>query len=113
MTLAAQSGLAKGPDLADQIKARLSGALGSRLRGIVAYGSRVRDDARPDSDLDLLVLLDGDVHLGRDLETIIRALYPLQLSVDYPIHALPVDARVYESGGYALYRNAGREGITL
>jgi len=113
MGLTAQSALVNGSDLAGQIKSRLVGALGSRLRGVVAYGSRVRADARPDSDLDLLVLLNGGVQLGRDLETIIGALYPLQLTLDYPIHAVPVDGRAYDAGGYALYRRARREGITL
>jgi tRNA nucleotidyltransferase (CCA-adding enzyme) len=32
---------------------------------IVLYGSRARDDARPDSDWDLLVLLDGAVDTPR------------------------------------------------
>lgn len=113
MSVAAQSGLVHGAALVTEITGRLARALGPRFRGVVAYGSRVRDDARPDSDLDLLVLIDGDVHLGDDLETIIAALYPLQLALDYPIHAVPVDAAVYESGGYALYRNARREGIAL
>lgn len=113
MSSAAQFILSAGSGLANEIKRRLGDALGSRLCGVVAYGSRVRDDAQSDSDLDLLVLLNGGVRLGRDLDTIIRALYPLQLRLEYPIHAAPVDAHVYESGAYALYRNARREGITL
>jgi predicted nucleotidyltransferase len=44
----------------------------------VLYGSEARGTAHPDSDVDLLVLLRGPVSLGKDLKTIIDALYPLQ-----------------------------------
>lgn len=65
----------------------------------------------PDSDIDLLVILDGGVNLWEDISKIVDAIYPLQLEVMRPIHALPVAAADYEAGEYALYRNAKREGI--
>ena len=46
-------------ELLKQIKARLAAAYKDRLRGVVLYGSVARGDARPDSDIDVLVLLDG------------------------------------------------------
>ena len=33
--------------------------LGVRLRAVVLFGSRARGDARPDSDIDVLVVADG------------------------------------------------------
>ncbi|MEI6670321.1 MAG: nucleotidyltransferase domain-containing protein [Acidobacteriota bacterium] len=33
--------------------------LGARLQAVVLFGSRARNDARPDSDIDLLVVADG------------------------------------------------------
>lgn len=95
-----------------QIKAALAAAFGSRFRGVILYGSEVRGEATSDSDIDVLVLLAGPVHLGQDLRTIIHTLYPLQLEIGRPIDALPVDMSVYEAGEFALYRNAKREGIT-
>ena len=82
-------------------------------RNVRVFGSAARDDARPDSDVDLLVLLNGPVDLGSDLEQIIAALYPLQLEWERPIHAMPVDHEVYLQGQFALYRNAQKEGILL
>lgn len=99
--------------LAARLKAHLHQAFGDRLRGVVLYGSEARRDATPESDIDLLVLLTGPVALGRDLWTCIDALYPMQLEMGRPIHALPVDINVYEKGEYALYRNARREGILV
>jgi len=99
--------------LAARLKTHLQKAFGDRLRGVVLYGSEARRDAKPESDIDLLVLLAGPVALGQDLWTCIDALYPLQLEMGRPIHALPVDADVYEKGEYALYRNARRDGVLV
>ncbi len=95
------------------MRSALASAFAGRLRGLVAYGSQVRGDSTADSDLDLLVLLDGPINLGADLERVVAALYPLQLKSPYPIHALPVDFGEYSAGRYALYRNARQEGIVL
>jgi predicted nucleotidyltransferase len=97
--------------LLNRIKTLLEPAFGSRLRGVVLYGSEALGEATPDSDIDVLVLLPGPIALGRDLRTIIHALYSLQLEVERPPHAMPVDVEVYEAGEFALYRNAKKEGI--
>ena len=97
--------------LLKEIKTRLAAVYGDRLQGVVLYGSEARGDAERDSDIDVLVLLDGTVQLGRDTRTIIDALYPLVLSTGRPIHAQPVEVDVYEAGEYALYRSVKQEGV--
>ena len=96
-----------------RIKSCLQAVYGGRLHGVVLYGSEARGEATSDSDIDLLVLLTGPVALGRELRMIIKALSPLQLEIERPIHAMPVDINVYEAGEFALYRNAKREGILV
>ena len=98
-------------NLLQQIKERLNEVYGSRLKGIVLYGSEVRNENAEDSDIDLMVLLNGPVSFGKELRSIIEALYPLQLEVIRPLHAIPVDINVYEAGEFALYRNAKKEGF--
>lgn len=93
------------------VKSILQGAFGDRLRGIVLYGSEARGEAQPDSDIDLLVLLEGPVKRWEDSGTCIDALYPLVLELERPIHAKPVDAASYQAQDLPLYRNVKREGI--
>jgi predicted nucleotidyltransferase len=96
-----------------EIKPRLEAVFRDRLQGVLLFGSEARRQAREDSDVDLMVLLKGPVSLGRDLERIVEALYPLQLEVDRPFHAVPVSSEAFRAGRYSLYRSAQREGSYL
>ena len=96
-----------------RIKSSLQAVYGDRLRGVVLYGSEARGEATPDSDVDILVLLAGPVALGRELHTIIEALYPLQLEMDRVLEAFPVDEADYLRGDYAWYRNAQKDGLRV
>lgn|SRR3990170_2479611 len=46
---------------------RLRQAYGQRLRGVYLFGSRARGDHEPDSDVDVLIVLDRIEGYGRDL----------------------------------------------
>ena len=97
----------------EEIRPRLEKAFPTRLEQVLIFGSQARREATAESDLDLLVVLDGPIEVGRDLRTIVDALYPLQLRIDRPIHALPAAAEKFHAGESALYRQVQREGIAL
>lgn len=101
------------PPPLDDIRPRLERAFGSRLKGVILYGSRARGDHRADSDVDLMVLLDGNFSLKSDLERTIDALYPLQLESEILIHPMPVPVRDYEAQEFAIFREVRREGLML
>jgi predicted nucleotidyltransferase len=98
-------------DLLAEIKPKLADAYGPRLQSIVLFGSEARGEARPDSDIDLLVLLKGPIHLWRDLQSALHALLPLSLRWDRPISPKPVDVQDYEAGDCPLYQRAQTEGL--
>jgi predicted nucleotidyltransferase len=86
---------------------------GPRLQGIILYGSCARDTEVPDSDIDVMVLLEGSVDGAREIRRIWEVLYPLQLGSDRLLSVVPVDVALYNRGEYALYRQAKAEGVAL
>ena len=49
-----------------ELRGRFEVLYGSRLLHLVLYGSQARDDATPDSDIDVLVVLQGPVQPSKD-----------------------------------------------
>jgi uncharacterized protein len=98
-------------ELLSEIKRRLLTVHGRRLQGVVLYGSEARGEAHSDSDIDVLVLLEGPIDYTRDLRANIDALYDLVLALERPISAKPVDVNAYEAAAYPLYRHAKAEGV--
>jgi DNA-binding transcriptional ArsR family regulator len=56
-----------GRAIAAQLSARLPAVYDDRLRGVYLYGSRARGDHQPDSDVDILIVLDRIEDYGSDL----------------------------------------------
>ena len=99
--------------IVQKCKESLSRYYGSRLQGVVLYGSAARGDAGPMSDIDLLVLLSPPLDYFTELWHIVDLLYPIQLESEQLISAKPALASDYEIGSISLYRNARREGIAV
>jgi uncharacterized protein len=82
---------------------------------IILYGSRARGDAEPDSDWDLLVLLDGDVTDER-VGDVRYALYDLERETDTVLSTAVRSKEKWQSAYYyaiPFYQTVSREGITL
>jgi DNA-binding transcriptional ArsR family regulator len=56
-----------GLGIARQLASDLPTVYGNRLRGVYLYGSRARGDHRPDSDVDIVIVLDRVDDYGADL----------------------------------------------
>jgi predicted nucleotidyltransferase len=94
-------------------RALLETLYGTRLQGVVLYGSCARGTEKPESDIDLMVLLEGPVDVAQEIRRIWEVLYPLQLESNRLLSVVPVDVALYNRGEYALYRRAKAEGVAL
>lgn len=96
------------------LKAALEARFGARLRELVLFGSRARGGGRDDSDLDVLVGVDG---LTRDERGAILDL-AADLSVEHdrvlsPLVLDPSAASLRSTGARAIHDSALREGMPL
>ena len=94
-------------------RAVLEALYGERLRGVILFGSAARGEDTPESDIDLLLLLDGDVNGPAEVRRIWDVLYPVQLECDRAISVMPVEASAYQRGESNLYQNVLAEGIPV
>jgi len=101
------------PGVLAGIRRRLEAAFGPRLRDVILYGSTVRGDDEPDSDIDLLVLVEEPWDWSRDWDTAYRALYDTYLIGDRPLSIKVKPLSVYNTSPMPFYRNVQREGLHL
>jgi predicted nucleotidyltransferase len=71
--------VAKIDDVVKRCKTALEDHYGSRLKGLILYGSVARNQADSMSDIDLLVLLGKPFDYFSELRQVIDVLYPIQL----------------------------------
>ncbi len=82
---------------------------------VILYGSEARGDALPDSDIDLLILVDNDKLTLAEEETITLPLYELELKTGVIISPMVTTKKRWENRPFKtpFYINVVNEGIIL
>ena len=101
------------PELGKELMSGLRSLYGIRLKGVYVYGSYARGQARPDSDLDLLLVLDDFPDVGEELKRTSALTSRLSLAYGVPVTLLPVRARDFETRRTPLLMNVHREAVRL
>lgn len=81
----------------------------------ILYGSEARGDARPDSDIDLLILVDGDKLTLSGQEAIIAPLYDIELDTGVSISPKIILKSAWDNLPFKtpFFVNVTNEGIVL
>ena len=95
------------------LSAELSRLLGDRLVGIYLYGSQARGDAKPDSDIDVLVVVSGTFDYFGLVEETGQMVADLSLDNDTVIALAFVSEEDYKNRHTPLLMNARQEAISL
>ena len=97
-----------------QLRSRLETHYGDRLVKTILFGSQARGDARPDSDIDVLVVLKGKLSPGEEVKRTSRIRATFSQENNVVISCLFMDEAVFGfRGGIRLLRDIRREGITF
>ena len=86
---------------------------GDRLRGIYLYGSYARGDFRSDSDVDVLIVLDGEVKPGTEIDRISHQVADICLEHNVLIATFPVSEKWFKERKSPLFENVRQEGVLL
>jgi predicted nucleotidyltransferase len=86
---------------------------GPRLAGLVLFGSQARGDALPDSDIDVMVVLHGNVKPLEEARRISRFRGDLCLRHDVVVTCIYVSARQAQEASTPLLQNIRAEGLVV
>jgi predicted nucleotidyltransferase len=84
-----------------------------RLLQVIHYGSTARGDGGTHSDIDILVVLDGLVQPGREIDRMIDVITDINLETGELLSILPVSGKDYAEQQSPLFINIRREGIAV
>ena len=96
-----------------ELRARLQALYGPRLVKLVLFGSQARGDAEPGADIDVLVVLRGDVSPGEEIRRTGDIVADLSFQHDETIACVFMDERRFTTRNGPLLRNVRREGVPL
>ena len=96
-----------------ELRQRLRGTYGTRLKRVVVYGSQARGDSDAGSDIDVLVVLSGPVNPADEVARTIDDVAGVSLAHDAVLSCVFVSQDDFEQGDSPLLRNARREGVPL
>jgi predicted nucleotidyltransferase len=99
--------------VAKQVAEELRTIYGGRLRQVILFGSWARGDAHPESDIDLLVVLDRVESPWEELRRMDEALWRISLEHDVVISEVPASEEDVRRGSWPLLRRAAAEGRSV
>ena len=96
-----------------ELKNELQSLYGKKLAEIILYGSYARGNKTSQSDIDILVVLNGKIKAGKEIDRMINIISELNLKHNLLISVIPVSLDEYESIKSPLILNIKREGISV
>lgn len=89
---------------------------GSRLKTVILYGSYARGDFRPDSDIDIMILVDLTEQEIKEKGYILSDI-TFDYNFDYDVEIMPIVKNLEHfnkwSRAYPFYNNVKNEGVEL
>lgn len=95
----------------DAFKTAVAERYGDRLDRVVLYGSHARNEATDGSDVDLMLVLDGEVQPGQEIDALADLIWEILVEHGVLLSVFPVSSEDYETRQSPLLINARRDGV--
>jgi len=100
-------------EVLSRLRSELTELYGERLVGMRLFGSHARGDSEPGSDIDVLVVLKGEVDPGQEIARISAPRASLCLATDRVISCLFLSEKRFLTEQSPLLLNVRRESVPL
>ncbi|GAB4345517.1 MAG: nucleotidyltransferase domain-containing protein [Leptolyngbyaceae cyanobacterium] len=101
------------PAILNALRQYLDGLYGDRLVNVILFGSQARNEAEADSDIDVLVVLKGEVDSWTEIKRTGEGVAKLCLDYSVVICCLFIAETQFQSQQTALLRNVKQEGVSV
>ena len=98
-------------EILEEFRQEVQKIYGPRLRDIILYGSWARGDATEESDIDLLIILAGEVVPGQEIDRMVDVITDINLKYGELISVYPTSEADFINVNSPLLINVRREGI--
>jgi len=98
-------------DIRAEVKQALRRLYGLRLKQVILYGSWARGDATEHSDIDIAVVLGGEVSPALEIDRTADIVFELNLKYGVLVSVYPVSEADYRNVNSPLLLNLRREGV--
>ena len=96
-----------------QLRQEFSKLWGNKLSAVYLYGSQARGDAQPDSDVDILAVIQGDFDYFEMLHSADAIVSKLSLDHDIVITLSLASDEQFKTSQLSLFRNVRKEGVPV
>jgi len=96
-----------------RLQKELHQILGDRLEGVYLYGSQARGDAKPDSDIDVLIVMSEDFDYFELLEATSDVTWKLSLDHDVLITRTFITKEQFNQASTPFLMNLQREAVPV
>ena len=101
------------PKIVRSLRRELKRIFGDQLEMVILYGSQARGEARPDSDIDILVVVRDELDYGDLIQQTSAIVSDLSLRYDVVISRAFVSKERFEQEQSPFLMNVRREGVPV
>lgn len=100
-------------EISVQLKKDIKALYGKRLKELVLFGSYAREEYSTESDIDFLLILNGDFDTWEEIKRTGGIVSELSLRYGVTVSLIPISETEFQAGKTPFVMEVKKEGITL